>query len=498
MTQAHHAPPSSDRPPSTGAAALRRDLLAGITVFLIALPLCLGIANASGTPPFAGILAGVIGGLVIALLSGSRLSVSGPAAGLVVIVAEALVTLGSFSAFLTALLMAGVLQAALGFLRAGRLAGYVPAPVINGMLASIGILLIVGQLPLAVGFADGDVAVPAVVLALVSLALLVAWDTPAWRRFALVRAVPAPLAVVMLGIAATGFVDAVVPGAAFPAAQRVAMPPLGSLSALSDALTFPDLSQWLNPAVWRVTIIITIVASLETLLSLEALQQIDPEHRKAQPDRELKAQGAGNLLAGLIGALPLTAVVVRSSVNVNAGAKTRLSCVVHGILLLVATLALTRVINLIPLASLAAILMHTGYKLAKPKLFVEMGKAGVAQFLPFIVTIAGVLLTDLLIGIAIGFTLSVAMVLVHNLRRVLSLTHDGDHYLLTVRKNATFFCAPQLKDYLEQVPTGATLILDATHADHIDHDVHEIVDSYAANAMANGVHIEYKHWPARA
>ncbi|MFM0735135.1 SulP family inorganic anion transporter [Paraburkholderia sediminicola] len=497
MTHAHATPPHDSSPPACQASAWRTDLLAGVSVFLIALPLCLGIATASGVAPFAGILAGVIGGLVVALLSGSRLSVSGPAAGLVVIVVEALATLGSFSAFLTALVLAGTLQLMFGFLRAGKLASYVPPPVINGMLAAIGILLIANQLPLAAGFANGGISAATPLLALVSLAILLTWETPALRAFALVRAIPAPLAVVSFGIAATALGDTFGGNVSLASIQRVAMPPLGSWDALSQAFTFPSFTQWLNPDVWRVAVVIAIVASLETLLSLEALEQIDPAHQKPAPNRELKAQGVGDLLAGLLGALPLTAVVVRSAANVHAGGRGRLSCVTHGVMLLIACLALTRVINMIPLASLAAILIHTGYKLAKPQLFVSMGKAGFAQVVPFIGTIVGVLATDLLIGIAIGFALSVALVVERNMRRVLSFTRDGDHYLLTVRKSATFFCTPQLKHYLGQVHSGATLILDATHADHIDHDVRQVVDRYTARARTCGVRIEYKQWPVR-
>ncbi|HZZ04907.1 SulP family inorganic anion transporter [Paraburkholderia sp.] len=497
MTHAHATPPHDASPPACPASAWRTDLLAGISVFLIALPLCLGIATASGVAPFAGILAGVIGGLVVALLSGSQLSVSGPAAGLVVIVVQALATLGSFSAFLTALVLAGALQLVFGFLRAGKLASYVPPPVINGMLAAIGILLIANQLPLAAGFANGGISVAIPLLTLVSLAILLAWETPAFRAFALVRAIPAPLAVVSFGVAATALADTFAANGALASIQRVAMPPLGSWDSLSKAFTFPNLAQWLNPDVWRVAVVIAIVASLETLLSLEALEQIDPAHQKPAPNRELKAQGVGNLLAGLLGALPLTAVVVRSAANVHAGARSRLSCMTHGVILLVACVALTGVINMIPLASLAAILIHTGYKLARPQLFVSMGKAGSAQVVPFIGTIVGVLATDLLIGIAIGFALSVVLVIERNMRRVLSFTRDGDHYLLTVHKSATFFCTPQLKHYLGQIPSGATLILDATHADHIDHDVHQVVDRYTSRAKTCGVHIEYKQWPAR-
>ncbi|MFM0741158.1 SulP family inorganic anion transporter [Paraburkholderia xenovorans] len=480
----------------TAASAIRSDLLAGITVFLIALPLCLGIAAASGVKPFAGILAGVIGGLVVALLSGSRLSVSGPAAGLVVIVVQALATLGSFSAFLTALILAGLLQCIGGLLRAGRLASYVPIPVINGMLASIGILLIINQLPTAVGFANGLISIGVAALSLISLGLLIAWDSPTLRRLRVVRAIPGPLAVVLLGIAVTAVAGWLAPGA-MPSLPTVSMPPLGSWDALGAALTFPDLTQWTNPAVWRVAAIIAIVASLETLLSLEALEQLDPSHRKTPPNRELLAQGVGNTLGGLLGALPITAVVVRSATNLHAGARSRLACMTHGAILLVATLALTGVISLIPLASLAAILIYTGYKLAKPQLFISMGRAGYAQLVPFVGTIAGVLLTDLLIGIAIGFALSVVLMIEQNSRRVLTFTRHGAYHLLTIRKSASFLSTPQLKSYLEQIPPGATLILDAARADHIDHDIHQVIGQFALRAQENGVRMEYKDWPAK-
>lgn len=490
---------SPDKPAPQRAHAFtfqRGDVLAGITVFLIALPLCLGIATASGVEPFAGILSGIIAGLVVALLSGSRLSVSGPAAGLVVIVAQALATLGSFSAFLCALLIAGAIQIGLGAIRAGKLASYVPTPVIHGMLASIGILLIVSQLPLTLGLSNGAPSWLVMGLALASFAILLVWDTRALRRFAWVRAVPAPLAVVAMGIGATALLGAFAPDGSLPQAQRVDLPAIGSFGMLSAVLDAPDLTQIFNPAVWRVAVVLAIVASLETLLSIEALEKIDPAHQKVPPDRELKAQGVGNMLAALVGALPITAVVVRSAANVQAGGRSRLSCVVHALALVVSVVAFTQIINMIPLACLAAILVHTGYKLAKPQLFISMGRAGCSQWLPFIATVAGVLATDLLIGILIGFGVSVVLVVKRNIGRVLTLTRDGDHYLLTVRKSATFFCMPRLKDYLGQIPTGATLIFDATHADHIDHDVREVVASYTAAATANGIRVDFKHWPA--
>ncbi|MDB6107563.1 MAG: sulfate transporter [Gammaproteobacteria bacterium] len=507
-------------------ATLRSDVFAGIVVFLVALPLCLGIATASGVEPFAGLMSGIIGGLVVALLSGSHLSVSGPAAGLVVIVVSAIASLGSFSAFLTAVLLAGALQFGLGMLRAGRFAAYVPTSVIKGMLAAIGILLIVKQLPLAAGLAPGagagassaaagagtvagtagaallptpfgGVSVAAALVALASLVLLLGWETSALRRFRWVRAVPAPLAVVMLGIGVTLLLDAIAPSFALPTEHRVALRELESLGALVDAISLPDFTQIADPDVWGVALTLAIVASLETLLSLEAVQQIDPKRRAASPDRELKAQGIGNLLAGALGGLPITAVIVRSSANVHAGARSRWAAVIHGVLLLASVFVLTSMINLIPLACLAAILIHTGYKLAKPQLFLSVAREGFNRFAPFVATIIGVLATDLLVGIAIGLAASFALALRANVQRALTVAHHDDHYLLVFRKDISFLGKVQLNHCLKQIPNGATLIIDASRADFIDVDVREAVEAFAQEAPQRGITIERKHWPDR-
>ncbi|CAD6547820.1 hypothetical protein LMG28727_04733 [Paraburkholderia kirstenboschensis] len=499
-------------------STFQRDVLAGTVVFLVALPLCLGIANASGVEPFAGLVSGIVGGLVVAVLSGSRLSVSGPAAGLVVIVVDGIAQLGSFSAFLAAVLLSGAIQFGLGMLKAGRFAAYVPSPVIKGMLAAIGVLLIVKQFPLALGLVPGQaangapaaaqaagtivapfgsVSLVACVITLLSLAILIGWETRPMRRFALVRIVPAPLAVVLLGIGATLLLHMLAPSLAPPAEHRVALPSLESFAALSVALEWadfgPHFAQLVNPDVWRVAITLAIVASLETLLSLEAVEQIDPERRPAPPDRELKAQGVGNLIAGAIGGLPITAVIVRSSANVHAGAQSRLSAIIHGVLLLVSVFALTSVINLIPLACLAAILIYTGLKLAKPSLFVAVAKQGFAPFAPFIVTLVGVLATDLLIGIVLGILCSVLLALYANLRRPIVLAQHGDHYLLSFRKDVSFLGKVPLKHYLQQIPDGATLIVDATRADFVDHDVRELLDTFVEDAPRRGIAVEVRH-----
>ena len=495
-------------------STLRSDVFAGIVVFLVALPLCLGIATASGVEPFAGLVSGIVGGLVVALLSGSHLSVSGPAAGLVVIVVSAIASLGSFSAFLCAVLIAGALQIGFGLLRAGRLASFVPVAVIKGMLASIGIILIVKQIPLGMGLIDGadpaaaaqagTLATPfgfispvSCVLAIVCVALLFFWETPRAKRHAIVRMLPGPLAAVALGIGVTLALDALAPALALSGEHRVSLVSLDSFAALTAAISMPDFAQLADGDVWRVGLTLAIVASLETLLSLEAVEQIDPKRRRASPDRELKAQGVGNMVAAVLGGLPLTAVIVRSSANVHAGAQTRLSAVIHGVLLLASVFALTAVLNLIPLACLAAILIHTGYKLAKPALFASMAREGVDRFVPFAATIAGVLATDLLIGIGIGIAASALLAMRANLSRTFTLTRHDDHYLLTLRKDATFLSKPGLAHCLAQIPDRATLLIDAERADFIDRDIRETLDAFADEAPQRQIDVEYLRWPER-
>ncbi|WP_118183929.1 SulP family inorganic anion transporter [Paraburkholderia phosphatilytica] len=494
---------------------LRSDLFAGIVVFLVALPLCLGIATASGVEPFAGLVSGIVGGLVVALLSGSQLSVSGPAAGLVVIVVSAIASLGSFSAFLAAVLIAGGLQLVFGMLRAGRLASFVPVPVIKGMLASIGLMLIVKEVPLAAGWSAsgqgaaaasaasiatpfGTISLTPLVLALASVALLFAWDTPRAKRFALVRALPGPLAVVVLGVAVTLIADAFAPSLSLPREHRVALDSFGSFAALTDAFSMPDFEQLINADVWRVALTLAVVASLETLLSLEAVEQMDPLRRRASPDRELKAQGVGNMVAAVLGGLPLTAVIVRSSANLNAGARTRLSAVVHGVLLLVSVFALTAVLNLIPLACLAAILIQTGYKLAKPALFIALMREGTDRIVPFVATVVGVLATDLLIGIGIGIAVSTLLAVRANLHDTFALTQHDNHFLLSFRKDASFLAKPMLMRCLAQIPDEASVLVDAERADFIDRDIRETLDRFIADAPRRRIAVDSVRWPDAA
>lgn len=500
-----------DIPSDSRFSTLRSDVLAGVVVFLVALPLCLGIATASGVDPFAGLVSGIVGGLVVALLSGSHLSVSGPAAGLVVIVVTAIASLGSFSAFLAAVLIAGALQVGFGLLGAGRVASFVPAAVIKGMLASIGLILIFKQIPLGAGMIVGDdaklahaatmstpfgeVLPTSLVLCVISVAMLFAWETPGAKRLAFVRAVPGPLAAVALGIGATLMLDWLAPTLATPVEHRVSLVSLDSFGALVDAVSMPDFAQLVDPAVWRVAMTLAVVASLETLLSLEALEQIDPKRRRVSPDRELKAQGAGNVVAALLGGLPLTAVIVRSSANVHAGAQTRMSAFIHGMLLLASIFVLTAVLNLIPLASLAAILIQTGYKLAKPRLFVALAREGADRFVPFVATIAGVLATDLLIGIGIGIATSALFAMRGSFSRTFTLTRHEDYFLLVLRKDATFFTKPSLVRCLAQIPERATVLIDAERADFIDADIREAIEAFTREAPRRHITVERVRWP---
>ena len=494
------------------AATLPRDCFSGTVVFLVALPLCLGIAQASGVEPFAGLLAGIIGGLVISLLSGSQLSVSGPAAGLIMIVVDGIANVGGFPAFLSALLVGGAMQFLFGVLKAGRLAAYVPSPVIKGMLAAIGLLLIVKQTPVALGLATGGArgaahagyaagfletplgttSVLACALAVISLAILFGWESRFMRRLPLIGLVPAPLVVVAFGIAVTLGVDAFAPALALPASYRVNLVPLDSMAALSSVLAAPDLTQLANVDVWRLAATIAIVASLETLLCLEAIEQMDPQKRPASPDRELKAQGVGNMLAGLLGGLPITSVIVRSSANLHAGARSRISAFVHGLLLLASVFVLSGILNKIPLACLAAILIATGYKLAKPALFVDVAKRGVNSLVPFLATIGGVLATDLLIGIALGIACSIVLALHPNLRNPFSIARHGNEFLLLFRKDVSCFIRVKLKQHLAQIPDRATLIVDTSRADFVDPDVRHMIAEFAAQSAHRGISVSWR------
>jgi MFS superfamily sulfate permease-like transporter len=490
--------------------SLRSDLPAAVVVFLVATPLCLGIALASGAPLFSGIIAGVVGGIVVGAASGSALGVSGPAAGLAVIVLTAITTLGAWETFLLAVVLAGIIQVALGFARAGVIGYYFPSSVIKGMLTGIGLTIILKQLPHAVGYdadpsgslafaqAGGDntffaladmfglIQPGALVVALVSLAVLVLWEQPAVRRMKASLWIQGPLVAVALGIALNEVFKAALPSMAIASTHLVQIPVAEGVQGFLSLFTLPDFSQLANPAVYTTAITLAVVASIETLLCVEATDRLDPLKRVTPTDRELKAQGLGNIVSGLIGGLPITQVIVRSSANIQSGGRTKLSAILHGALLLAAVIVAPAVLNLIPLATLAAILLVVGYKLAKPALFAAMFKLGPYQFIPFMVTIVGILVTDLLVGIGLGMAVAVFFILLTNYRNpyfVDAKPHKpGEVVRLALSEDVSFLNRATIMRTLNAIPPGTRVEIDATRSVNIDYDVYEILKDFEQRA----------------
>lgn len=494
----------------------RADFTAGLVVFLVALPLCLGVALASGAPLFSGIITGIVGGLLVSRLSGSELMVSGPAAGLTAIVLAAITELGSFNVFLSAVVLAGLMQIALRFARAGIIAYYFPSSVIKGMLAGIGVILILKQIPYALGLgievfestgflqpdghttfsavfgAVGHVQPGALAISVLSLAILVLWDRPAMRPVK--RALPAPLVLVVLGVALNAAFHAVAPALAIPSLGLVSLPVPQNVNDFLGQLAFPDFSQIGTKAVWTVAMTLALVASLETLLSLEATDKLDPYRRTASADREVLAQGIGNTIAGLLGGLPMTGVIVRSATNVDAGGRTRWSSFFHGVFLLGAVAAIPRLLNLIPLATLAAILLYTGFKLAHPRMLREAYRIGWSYLIPFVVTVGAILLTDLLIGIGVGVVVGTFFILRNNFRTPFfyhrSETADHRTVRITLSEDVSFLNKASILQLLNELPKGTTVIVDGTRSQHIDYDVLEILHDFAASAETRGVTLQ--------
>lgn len=494
---------------------LPRDLVSGLVVFLVALPLCLGVALASNAPLFSGILAGIVGGVVVGLLSGSSTSVAGPAAGLAAVVATQIGALGSFRAFLLAVVIAGIIQVILGVARTGFISAFFPSSVIKGLLAAIGVILVLKQLPHLVGHDPdpiGDLAFSqadqrntfseivastldiqpgAAVVGILSILVLVVWD----RTKALKKSIiPAPLVVVLAGLGISLLLGKIGGAWAIESSHLVAVPVAGSLSELGGLLQLPDFSQWTNPAVYRSAVVIAIIASLETLLNLEAVDKLDPEKRTSPPNRELVAQGVGNMVSGLLGGLPLSSVVVRSSVNIDAGGKTKLATVTHGLLLALCVMLLPMWLNKVPLAALAAILLMTGLKLASPRLIRQMWSEGRSQFLPFVITVGAIVLTDLLVGILIGLAVSVGFILHSNLRsplrRVMEKHIGGDVLRIELAKQVTFLNRAMLTRTLAEVPRDSHVLIDARNADYIDADIRDIIADFSKDtAPAHGVEL---------
>jgi len=491
---------TTDRPLLT---TLPRDLTAGMVVFLVAIPLCLGIALASNAPLLSGVLSGVVGGILVGIVSRSQTSVSGPAAGLAAVVTAQIAALGSFPTFLLAVVIAGLIQIGLGFARAGNIAAFLPSSVIKGLLTAIGVLLILKQIPHLLGHdADpqGDMAfhqpdqantftelghmfghihLGPTVIGLGSIALLVLWS-----KFKLLKNsfVPAPLVVVVLGVLLSQLFRRFDGEWVIEAANFVQVPVADSLAGFVGFLQWPDFSQWSNPAVYFAGVTIAVVASLETLLNLEAADRIDPQQRSSPPSRELLAQGVGNLVVGLIGGIPITSVIIRSSVNVNAGGRTKLATIVHGSMLLVSIVLLPHYLNLIPLSCLAAILLVTGIKLASPSLVKRMWDEGRYQFVPFVLTVTAIVLTDLLIGVLIGLAVSLGFILNSNqrrpIRRFVEKHLGGDVLHIQLANQVSFLNRAALHKVLNEVPSGGHVLLDAQNTDYVDPDVLDLIRDF--------------------
>ncbi len=491
-------------------ANLKSDFASGLVVFLVALPLCLGIALASGAPPLSGIIAGIVGGIVVGFLSRSHISVSGPAAGLTAIVLTAITDLGAFNIFLTAGLIAGLLQLILGFIKAGSISNYFPTNVIEGMLAGIGVIIILKQIPHAVGydsdfegdetFAEnggnalgslmdslGHLHFGAILITLISLTILISWDKIAFLKR--LKLVPGALVAVVLGVVLNEVFTASGSSLAISKEHLVSLPVPQSLDDFKNIIVTPDFAGFMNPKVWVVGATIAIVASIETLLCIEASDRMDSQKRYTDTNIELKAQGIGNMLSSFIGGLPMTSVVVRSSANANAGAKSKMSTIIHGVLLLISVLSIPFLLNKIPLATLAAVLLLVGYKLAKPTVIMHFWHKGKYQFVPFIVTLLGVVFLDLLKGVALGIAISVVFILRGNLKRAYRFRkekfEDGDVIRIDLAQEVSFLNKAAIKTTLAEIPENSKVVINASDTVYIAHDVLDLIHEFATIRAAD-------------
>ena len=500
-------------------ANLKSDFASGLVVFLVALPLCLGIAMASGAPLFSGIISGIIGGIVVGYFSTSHISVSGPAAGLTAIVLTAITDLGAFDVFLTAVFIAGLVQLILGFAKAGSISNYFPTNVIEGMLAGIGIIIILKQLPHAFGYDndfEGDQAfsqtdgsntfsalfsifdyiqIGSIVITLVSMIILISWDkVPFLKKLKLV---PGALIAVALGVILNEIFIGMGSSLAIGKEHLVSLPVPSSFEEFKAIIVTPNLSGVMNPKVWVVALTIAIVASIETLLSIEASDRMDVQKRYTDTNQELKAQGIGNMVSSILGGLPLTSVIVRSSANSNSGAKSKMSTIIHGSLLLVSVLAIPVILNKIPLATLAAILILIGYKLAKPATFIHFWEKGKYQFVPFIATLLAVVFLDLLKGVALGIFISIIFVLKGNLKRAYYFRKeeyaDGDVIHIDLAQEVSFLNKAAIKQTLNHIPENSKVIIDAKDTVYIAHDILDLIHEFkTTRAVDNNIKVKLK------
>jgi MFS superfamily sulfate permease-like transporter len=488
----------------------RDDLPASLVVFLVALPLCLGVALASGAPLLSGVIAGVVGGLVVGAVSGSALMVSGPAAGLTAIVLAGITQVGGFQRFLPAVILGGAIQVALGVARAGVIGYYFPSAVIKGMLAAIGLTLILKQIPHAVGYDndyEGDFAFVspsgentfdaighalsqvqpgAIAVAVLGVALMVLWPRTPMAR---IKLFPAPLAAVAVGVGLNELLLALEPSFAIRGTHLVSLPTTG-ITGIASQLVRPDWSALADQQVWLLAATLGIVASLESLLSLEATNKLDPEKRDAPANKELFAQGLGNIISGFFGGLPVTGVIVRSSANVDAGARTRLSAIAHGVLLVLAVVVVAPVLNRIPLAALAAVLLVTGFKLTTPALWKSAWHLGTSHFVPFVVTIVAILFTDLLKGIAVGLVVGIGYIIAEHMRRpVLTKVSPPGAVLTryTLPDQVTFLSKASLMKVLEEIPSGTRVEIDGRKTSRFDYDALEALLAFRETARAKNI-----------
>lgn len=499
---------------------LKDDLPASIVVFFVAVPLCLGIALASGAPLFAGIIAGIVGGIVVGSASGSPLGVSGPAAGLAVIVLGAIGTLGSWETFLLAVVLAGIIQVVMGYAKMGIIAYYFPSSVIKGMLTGIGLIIILKQIPHALGYDadyEGDLSFNqpdgqntfsvlghmlnyitpgAVLITAVSMSILLLWEAVLTKKHKVFKLIQGPLVAVIAGIVLNLLYQSGMLPFTLGDKQVVSLPVATSVSDFFGQFKTPDFSAFTNANVYMVAVVLAIVASLETLLCVEATDKLDPHKRITPTNRELKAQGLGNILSGLIGGLPITQVIVRSSANIAFGGRTKLSAIMHGVLLLACAVSIPAVLNLIPLATLASILLVVGYKLAKPELFRQQYKLGWEQFVPFAATILGILFTDLLKGIAIGMAVGVFIILRHNYKNPFYFNktkkEEGESFDIVLSDEVSFLNKGSILQQLKNIPDNAKVVVDGSRSKVIDYDVVEIVRDFHTNARSRNINVELK------
>lgn len=485
-------------------ANLKSDFASGLVVFLVALPLCLGIAMASGAPLFSGIISGVIGGLVVGYLSQSHISVSGPAAGLTAIVLTAITDFGAFDVFLMSVFIAGLIQLGLGFLKAGSISNYFPTNVIEGMLAGIGVIIILKQLPHAFGYdadfegdqsfvqQNGDntfsslfeifdhIQLGAVIVTLVSLIILISWDKVPFLKK--IKLVPGALIAVIFGIVLNEIFIQSGSDLAIAKTHLVSLPVPTSVEEFKSIIITPNFSAIVNPKVWVTALTIAIVASIETLLCIEAADRMDVQKRYTNTNVELKAQGVGNIVSSLLGGLPMTSVVVRSSANNNAGAKSKMSAIIHGGLLLLSVLIIPVLLNKIPLATLATILILVGYKLAKPATFFHFWKKGKYQFVPFVATLVAVVATDLLKGVMLGMIISIIFILRGNLKRAYSFKKeeyvDGDIIHIDLAQEVSFLNKAAIKLTLNSIPENSSVIINAHDTVYIAHDILDLISEF--------------------